>query len=164
MSEKKEVLPLKTMTIKELSGHGHLKDSDLKAHLKQLAGTEGQELCAVAGEINGHGSKITPFGPSVYFTGSFVGVNRRTGQQFRSGKFYPSKDFADVLIAQFASAGVSSGLRFNVVISVVPSTKGADGYTYVSEPIRTAEVIDRQADLFATLGQMPKLIDNKKKA
>lgn len=156
----KDILPLKSMTVKELSGVAHLKDADLTREMKELA-KHNTELCAVAGEINGHATKPTALGASTFFTGSFIGINRRTGATYRSGKFYPPKDFADTLLGVFAGSS-GQAIRFNVVISVAESTKGALGYTYISEPIKTAEVINRDAELMATLGQMPKLLEKKK--
>jgi hypothetical protein len=163
----KEPTLLKKITLKAIGGLSReTSKADTIAFFKDVV-TKNPDFCAIVGDITGYGNTVTAFGASTYFSGTFVACNRSTGEQFKSSKVYLPADLASIAVAAFnGKKADAEGIHFHAHIRVVLDASSATGYTFVSEPIKSPESINREAELMAKLTSMPapKLIAGAKKA
>lgn len=146
---------LSKMTLKEITGNRALTTDEYKAKMKELSVSQA-EIAAISGEVTGFGEKSTNFGVSTYLVGSFVAQNRLTGELFKATKAYLTGGASEEIVAKFRQrAAAEDTVRFQLTVTVVPDVKSATGYTYVIQPIKTPEVINREAELLATFAALP---------
>jgi hypothetical protein len=130
---------LKKLSIKGVTGLG-------TKELKDVANSKNPNIVAFTGEAHGHGSVSTQYGDSKFITGIIFAQNMQTSEVFQAGKAFLPSDFTDELIARLDSRkDTLDTVEFGVQISVAPSTKGGYGYEYITEAIKTPDVIEKEA-------------------
>lgn len=144
---------LKKITIKDVLEIKRGEDS--KSVLSSLAEND-TEICVISGEVTGYGVKATQYKASHFFVGMFFAQNRTNGKIFKATKIYLPEDFSENIVTTFnnKSEGTDS-VRFQVSIKVVKDTSSNAGYTYICEPIKTPELINKEAEMMATFLQLP---------
>lgn len=134
------------------------RDDSKAATIEKFMGTAKShpDFAAISGDITGYGTKKGAFGENFYFNGSFVAINRKSGQIFTSSKIYLPNDLADNAVAAFNGRSKDSeGVHFHAHIQIALDPSSATGYTFVSQPIKTPESINREAELIAKLTNLP---------
>jgi len=139
---------LKKLTTKDIMGLNTKPTHEVKAELIKIAESDNSRLYHMKGEVTAYGGKHTQYGESFFFVGSFAAQNLQTGEIFSAGKVYLPKDVTEDLIAAFKSRSDDSAISFDLVVGVIPDAK--QGYNYVSEPVRSPEAVDREAEMIAS--------------
>lgn len=158
---------LKKISVKELFGLKRTDDG--AANIKKLMEEGHTKIFRIKGNVTGFTSKATNLGESFGLTGQFLAHNLVTNELFKSSKCYLPKDFTETIISNFKNRGdAATGVEFTAEISVVKDSSSASGYTYICEPIQTADTVaweERAVKEFTSLPapQVVKKIANGKK-
>lgn len=146
---------LKKITLKEICELKRDMPKEKVVEFFQAKAEQNAEIAVIAGEMTGYGGRTTQFGESVFLTGLFFAQNRETGQMYKAGKVYLPKDATENLVSMFQQRDQADKyIRFQLSVRVVEDS-GNTGYTYVTEPVRTPESINREAELMSTFAALP---------
>jgi len=141
---------LKKLSVKGVTGLG-------TKELKAVAESKNPNICAFTGEAHGFRTVSTQFGESKFITGIIFAQNMQTGEVFQAGKAFLPTDFTDELIARLESRKDNfDSVEFGVQISVTPSDKGGYGYEYVTEAIKTPDIIEKESKYTQKFLALPK--------
>ncbi len=155
----KEPIFVKKITMKTIAGLNRDIDkaATVKHFLDQLA--THPDFAAVSGDVTGFGTKPGVFGENYYFNGTFIAINRKTGEVFKAPKIYLPNDLAENVVAAFngrvKEGDAGNGVHFSAHIILAEDKGGATGYTFVSKPIANPQSINREAELQAVLTGLP---------
>lgn len=156
-----QTVPLKKITLKEVCNVK--REDDARAYFLAAAKEE-RELCMIVGEIRGYGSKASQYGESNFLTGFFMAQNRATGKIYKASKAYLPNDITEELIAAFQSRKTEDEIiKFQVTITAVQADTPT-GYTFVTEPARTPEAVNRESEMLQTFLAVPAPAEQKKLA
>jgi|SRR5579859_5841779 len=152
MSDKAEVLFLTKMSVKALG-------------CKPKEAEEGKPavpLCQILGMATGLKQKEEPDGRvSCALTGNFLGINLKTGAEFRSGKLYLPAGIHETVesaVKQLAEGGPA--VRFGLEIRSIAANNPI-GYSYVAKNLMPIEAVDELSDFRKALAEAnpPKQIE-----
>lgn len=140
-----DVKALKKLSVKEVMGFD-------EKELLEIANSKKNELCVFVGDARTYGVKPTQFGNATFLLGSFLAVNLRNGERFKSTKLYLPNDVAENVVAELDNReDRTQPVHFKVQVEVAVSKKSKGGYTYVASEITTPEALDREAELLKML-------------
>lgn len=110
--------------------------------------------------VEGYFMKTTQYGESVALSGDVTMVNAITGEIFQGITVYLPDDFASMVANKLDKReDQSTTVSFKAEIIVSASEKSARGYTFITRPISTVEMVnarlDRAKDLLSTLKALP---------
>lgn len=153
----KEVNLLSKMNIKAICGLG--RGDDAKEFMRKQAETNA-ELAAIAGEVTGYGGKVTQYNregeKNFFLLGSFMAINRQTGEVFRSGKLYLPAGITETIKSQFDSRKeATETVNFQLTVTVIKDKEAATGYVYLVEPIRSPEAVNKERLMLDSLLALP---------
>lgn len=147
---------VKKITCKQLAGIDRAKTKEETVELMKKIADEKPDYAAIVGDMTGYGTVASQYGVTTFLTGSFQAINRNTGKMYKASKVFLPKDFTDVVKAAFDGRDKqNAGVHVHCTISVVKDSSSATGYTYISQPIKNPESINRDAELSAMLVSLP---------
>jgi len=145
---------LKKISVKEL--FGLKRNDDGKAKMQELVKSGHKEIFVISGRVTGFASKATQYGESFALLGQFLARNQINGDVFKATKCYLPKDFTENVIGTFQNRSDESGaIEFTANVSVVEDSSSATGYTYIVEPVTTAESMAWEAKAMQSLLAIP---------
>lgn len=111
-------------------------------------------------DVEGYFMKTTQYGESVALTGDITAVNALTGEIFQGITVYLPDDFASMIANKLDKRDDQSmTVNFKAEIIVSASEKSARGYTFITRPISTPEMVnarlERANNLLSTLKALP---------
>lgn len=102
-------------------------------------------VMAVHAVCTGYFYKATQYGENIALVGEFNAINPETGECYFANVAYLPADFAEMIKGKLdARKDQNEIVEFSAGITPVTSAKGARGYTFVAQPIQTAEVYNRR--------------------
>lgn len=111
-------------------------------------------------DVEGYFMKATQYGESVALNGDITIVNALSGEVFQGITVYLPDDFASMIANKLDKReDQGSTVNFKAEIIVSQSEKSARGYTYITRPISTPEMVNRRLEkannLMSTLKALP---------
>ncbi|HNB00943.1 MAG TPA: hypothetical protein PLK61_03995, partial [Nitrosomonas sp.] len=104
------------------------------------------------------------YGENLFLTGFFMAQNRENGRILKASKAYLPRDLVDELVAGFNSrTSADDVIKFTVSITAVESPGSAAGYTFICEPARTPEAVNRESEMLQVFLALPAPDAKKKK-
>lgn len=112
----------------------------------------GKTVLLVNALVEGYTIKTTNYGESVALQGEFNAINPISGEAYMSNVAYLPSDFAEMIQKKLDQRKDPGDIvEFSAMVTPVKSEKGARGYTFVMEPIQTAEVYNRRTAMLEKL-------------
>ena len=117
-------------------------------------------VCLVDCDIEGYFLKNSQYGDSVALSGDITMVNALTGEVFQGITLYLPSDFSTMIANKLDKReDQSQTVNFKAEVLVSASEKSARGYTFITRPISTVEIVNqrlaRANDLLSTLKALP---------
>lgn len=152
----KEAILLPKMTLKSICGMTRqTSEEDTKKYFLTKA-KDSAEVAVIAGYADGFSTKAGAKGESTFFSGLFLAQNRESGVNFKSYKLFLPKSATDIIVAQLKNrANGQDEVKFKLVVRVVEDSSSAAGYTYICEPVKTPELLNKEMELMQTFLALP---------
>ena len=107
----------------------------------------GKTVALISGVVSGYFEKPNQYGISYALTGDFSAVNALTGEAFEGVVAYMPDDYAKTICNQYDKHSQdSSFVEFECEIIVSESEKAARGYTFITRPISSPEIVNYRAE------------------
>jgi len=125
----------------------------------------GKTVAIMSGVVSGYFEKPNQYGTSYALTGDFTAINALTGECFEGVVAYLPDDYAKTICNQYDKHSQdSSFVEFECEIVVSQSDKAARGYTFITRPISSPEIVNYRKERAEKLQSKLKALPAPEKA